>query len=42
MIGGKEDRFENAEISWAKYPSDEDINRLGCESIHIGNYDVGI
>ena len=39
MLGDEEDPVEEKELEWCKYPSDEDMNRVGLRGIFIGNYD---
>ena len=39
MIGDEEDPLYEHELEWSKYPSDEEINKVGLRGIYIGNYD---
>jgi N-acetyl sugar amidotransferase len=39
MIGDAEEAIEESEVEWCKYPSDEEIERVGLRGIFIGNYD---
>lgn len=39
MLGDPEDPVEEHELEWCKYPSDEEIERVGVRGIFIGNYD---
>jgi hypothetical protein len=39
MLDDAEDPVEEHELEWSKYPSDEDISRVGLRGIYIGNYD---
>jgi N-acetyl sugar amidotransferase len=39
MLGDIEDPIEEHEIEWCKYPSDQEIQRVGLRGIFIGNYD---
>lgn len=40
MMGDAEDPVEEHELEWCKYPSDEDINRVGVRGLYIGNFDA--
>lgn len=39
MIGDADDAVAEHELEWCKYPSDEEIERVGLRGIFIGNYD---
>lgn len=39
MMGDEEDPIAEKELECFKYPSDEEINRVGLRGIFIGNYD---
>jgi N-acetyl sugar amidotransferase len=39
MLGDEEDPIEEHELECFKYPSDDDIERVGLRGIFIGNYD---
>ena len=39
MIVDDTETIEGSELEWCKYPSDEDIERVGLRGIFIGNYD---
>lgn len=39
MMGDEEDPISENELECFKYPSDEEINRVGLRGIFIGNYD---
>lgn len=39
MIGDTEDPVYENELEWSKYPTDEEINKVGLRGIYIGNYD---
>ncbi len=38
MMGDKKDPLEENELLWAKYPSDEEIKRVGVRGIYLSNY----
>ena len=40
MLGDLEDPVAESELEWSKYPSDEEIFKLGLRGIYIGNYDI--
>lgn len=39
MMGDEEDPIQEHELEWSKYPTDEEINRIGLRGIYIGNFD---
>jgi hypothetical protein len=39
MIADDTETIEESELEWCKYPSDEEIERVGLRGIFIGNYD---
>ena len=39
MLGDKEDPVFENELEWTKYPSDEEVSKVGLRGIYIGNYD---
>lgn len=39
MIVGDVETIDESELEWCKYPSDEEIERVGLRGIFIGNYD---
>ena len=39
MLGDTEDPVYENELEWSKYPTDEEINKVGLRCIYIGNYD---
>lgn len=38
MMGDKEDPLEEKNLLWAKFPSDEEIKRVGVRGIYLANY----
>ena len=38
FLNDKEDKLNENDLMWAKYPSDEDILRVGIRGIWLGNY----
>ena len=38
MLGDKEDPVYEHELEWTKYPSDEEVSKVGLRGIYIGNY----
>lgn len=38
MIGDEQDPIEENELLWAKYPTDEEIKRIGVRGIYLANY----
>ena len=38
LINDTEDRLSEKDMLWSKYPSDEDILRVGVKGLYIGNY----
>jgi len=39
MLGDEEDPVLESELEWCKYPTDEQIRKVGLRGIFIGNYD---
>lgn len=39
MLGDPEDPVEEKELEWCKYPTDEEIDRVGLRGLFIANYD---
>jgi N-acetyl sugar amidotransferase len=39
MLGDPEDPVQDYELEWCKYPSDEEIERVGVRGIYVGMYD---
>jgi len=38
MLNDQEERLKEKDLSWAKYPSDEDVLRVGVRGLYIGNF----
>jgi N-acetyl sugar amidotransferase len=38
MLGDQQDPLTEADMSWAKYPSDEEILKVGVRGLYIGNF----
>ena len=38
MIDDKQDKLSEKDMLWAKYPSDEDILKVGVRGLYIGNF----
>ncbi len=38
MLGDAQDPIDASELLWARYPSDDDIKRVGMRGIYISNY----
>ena len=39
MLNDEEDQVHEHELEWSKYPTDQEINKVGVRGIYIGNYD---
>jgi len=38
MLEDKDDKLEERDLLWAKYPSEEELEKSGVRGIHLGNY----
>jgi N-acetyl sugar amidotransferase len=38
FVGDDEDYLTEKDLAWAKYPSDEEVNRIGLRGLYVGNY----